>query len=87
MEYSALLRDPSDGALPCRTNTLDTHKVQENYFHFLDEWPKSTPAPTLTQVLRVDERGPPLQKGTSTPDRSPATLPVVKLATGNVHLV
>lgn len=87
MEYSALLRDPSDGVLPCRTNTLHTHKVQGNYFHFLVEWPKSPPAPTLTQVLRVDERGTPLRVGASPPDRSPAALPVVKLATGDVHLV
>lgn len=35
----------------------------------------------------MDEGGPPLGAGTSSPDRPPAALPVVKLAAVDVHLV
>ena len=35
----------------------------------------------------MDERGLALRVGPSAPGRSPAALPVVKLATGNVHLM
>lgn len=41
----------------------------------------------LTQVLRVDEGGPALAVRASPPAGSPAALPVMELAAGDVHLV
>lgn len=48
--------------------------------HILPVW-------SLTQVLRVDEWGPTLRMGPSTPDGPPAALLMVELATGDVHLM
>ena len=93
VEYSALLRKPSDVALARRTDKTHTNSkipaplITQPLFHLFCERPQCPPTPSLTQVLRVDERGLALRVGPSAPGRSPAALPVVKLATGNVHLM
>lgn len=55
--------------------------------HTLHQFANFTPASVLTQVLRVDEGGPPLGAGTSSAAGPPAALPMVKLAAVDVHLV
>jgi len=53
------------------------------HLHFV----KTKPASSLTEVLRVDERGPALRMRLPSPDGPLGALLMLKLATDDVHLV
>lgn len=86
IEYSALLRNPSEVEPPCRT---EKHTfIQLTHILFRIPFYASLPlAQALTKVLRVDEGSPSLAVRAPSPARSPAALSVIKLPAGNVHLV
>jgi len=63
--------------LNCHMINTHTFKLRNTCSHYPD---RETAVLSLTQVLRMDERSPSLGVGPPTPDRPPATLSVVKLA-------
>lgn len=83
-ENSALLRNPSGAALSWGTNRSDRQHPEKIHLHILQ---REFTASSLTQVLRVDKRGLSSRARPSTSHRSSAADLVVKLSTGDVHLM
>lgn len=80
IEYSVLLRNPSEVEAACRTEKRTFTQLAHIFLH--SQLPRA-----LTKVLRVDEGSPALAVRAPPPAGSPAALSVFELAAGDVHLV